>query len=265
MSKRLTVRSRAVITIVAVVLLFGTFAVSAVVFSEHIGPLIAQGAGFSVVVAALLWFFLARPAVKPLAQLAEVCDRLAVGDLTATMQASSDDEAGRALAAAERMKSALAGLVGELNHMSAEHDKGDIDVQVDAEKFHGGYRTMAQGVHGMVNNHISVKKKAMAVVKAIGEGDFDAPLEAFPGKKAFINETIEELRNTLKALIGELNHMSTEHDKGDIDVQIDAAKFQGGYRSMAQGVNDMVATPRRDHQGDAGHHRVRTGRLQRPA
>ena len=98
MGKRLTVRNRAVITIVAVVLLFGTFAVSAVVFSEHLGPLIGQGAGFSVIVAALLWYFLARPAVRPLAQLAEVCDQLAVGDLSFTLDSSSDDEAGRALA-----------------------------------------------------------------------------------------------------------------------------------------------------------------------
>ncbi len=34
----------------------------------------------------------------------------------------------------------------------------------------------------------------MACVKAFGEGDFNAPLEPFPGKKAFINETIETLR-----------------------------------------------------------------------
>jgi methyl-accepting chemotaxis protein len=51
----------------------------------------------------------------------------------------------------------------------------------------------------MVAGHIAVKKKAMACVKIFGEGDFDAPLEQFPGKKAFINDTIETLRVNLRA------------------------------------------------------------------
>jgi methyl-accepting chemotaxis protein len=134
----------------------------------------------------------------------------------------------------------LQNLTTEIGRMSGEHDKGDIDARIDVEKFSGAFKELAQGVNDMVAGHISVKKKAMAVVKAIGEGDFDAPLETFPGKKVFINETIETLRANLKSLIDEMNHMSTEHDKGDIDVQIDADKFSGGYRTMAQGVNNMV-------------------------
>ncbi len=53
---------------------------------------------------------------------------------------------------------------------------------------------MAQGVNDMVAGHIQVKKKAMACVAEFGKGNFKAPLEQFPGKKAFINETIEQMR-----------------------------------------------------------------------
>ena len=77
----------------------------------------------------------------------------------------------------------------------------DIDVVIDADRFHGSYATVAQGINDMVNGHITVKRKAMAVVKAFGEGDFDAPMEQLPGKKAFINDTIEQVRTNLKALI----------------------------------------------------------------
>src|SRR5664280_2113946 len=104
MGNRLTVRNRAVITIVAVVALFAAFGLSAVRWSDHIGPMAVEGAGFSVVLAALLWYFLARPAVEPLAELAQVCDKLAGGDLTFALQAGGDDEAGRALTALGRMK-----------------------------------------------------------------------------------------------------------------------------------------------------------------
>ena len=141
----------------------------------------------------------------------------------------------------EQLRANLKGLVGEMNRMSREHDLGDIDVSIPADKFDGEFKTMAQGINGMVAGHITVKKKAMACVGELGRGNFDAPLEKFPGKKVFINNTIEQLRANLKGLIAEMNRMSSEHDKGDIDVYIPADKFEGEYKTMAQGINGMVS------------------------
>jgi len=129
----------------------------------------------------------------------------------------------------------------EMNRMSKEHDAGDIDVKIDSDAFQGDFRSMAQGINDMVAGHIAVKKKAMACVAEFGRGNFDAPLDKFPGKKAFINDTIEQVRGNLKGLIAEMNLMSKEHDAGDIDVKIDTDQFQGDFRSMAQGINAMVA------------------------
>ena len=128
-----------------------------------------------------------------------------------------------------------------VEHMAGEHDKGDIDVRIEPEKFRGAFKEMAQGVNGMVAGHIQVKKKAMACIAEFGKGNFDAPLEKFPGKKAFINDTIELLRGNIRTFLVEMNRMSDEHNKGDIDVAIPVEKFEGAYRVMAQGVNDMVA------------------------
>lgn len=135
----------------------------------------------------------------------------------------------------------LGGLIAEMHRMSDEHNKGDIDVVMPADKFEGAYRLMAQGVNDMVAGHITVKKKAMSCVAEFSKGNFEAHLEKFPGKKAFINQIIERLRGNLKTFIAEMSRMSEEHNKGDIDVVMPAGKFEGDYRTMAQGVNDMVA------------------------
>ncbi|SFV13689.1 methyl-accepting chemotaxis protein, partial [Methylobacterium sp. 174MFSha1.1] len=63
-----------------------------------------------------------------------------------------------------------------IGRMSAEHNKGDIDVLIPVDRFKGDFAAMARDVNGLVTSHIAVKKKAMACVKAFGEGDFDAPL-----------------------------------------------------------------------------------------
>ncbi|WP_294236072.1 methyl-accepting chemotaxis protein [uncultured Sphingomonas sp.] len=128
-----------------------------------------------------------------------------------------------------------------LAHMSSEHERGDIDVALPVEEFQGDLAVAARTVNDLVASHIAVKKLAMACIKSLGDGDFEAPLQQLPGKKAFINDTIEQLRGNLKGLIAEMNRMSAEHDKGDIDVFVPADRFQGDFGRMAEGINAMVA------------------------
>ena len=142
--------------------------------------------------------------------------------------------------ALERLRANFKLLVEEMNHMSEEHIKGDIDVIIPADRFDGVYKTVARGVNEMVMGHIAVKKKAMGCVDEFSKGNFDAPLEQFPGKKAFINETIERLRGNIQRFIAEMHRMSNEHTQGDIDVTIPLDRFEGAFRSMASGVNEMV-------------------------
>ncbi|MFT3931887.1 MAG: methyl-accepting chemotaxis protein [Spongiibacteraceae bacterium] len=166
---------------------------------------------------------------------------LANGDLSVADENKSEGVFGQLQTEVGKLRTNLRGLLAEMNHMSREHDAGDIDVTIDADKFQNDFRTMAQGINTMVAGHISVKKKAMACIAEFGRGNFAAPLEQFPGKKAFINDTIEQVRGNLQGLIAEMDHMSHEHDAGDIDVTIDADKFQNDFRTMAQGINTMVA------------------------
>jgi methyl-accepting chemotaxis protein len=179
--------------------------------------------------------------VQPFKVTADYVDRIAKGTIPEKI---TEDYSGDFNTIKNNLNTcidALNGLVQGMAHMSAQHDLGDIDAKIDENLFQGSYQTMAKGVNGMVAGHIALENKAMATVKAFGEGNFDAPLEKFPGKKACINDTIELVRSNLKGFIADMAHMSREHDAGDIDVVMNADKFQGDFGTMAKGVNDMVA------------------------
>jgi methyl-accepting chemotaxis protein len=204
----------------------------------------SDAAGLLGAVAALcgaLAFWAVRSVSTPLGQALIAAEQISQGRLDIVVPAGGGDETGRLLRALGSSVQALVRMNNELKRMSAAHDAGDIDVDIDTEILIGDFRAMGQGVNGMVAGHIAVKKKAMACVAEFGRGNFEAQLDKFPGKKAFINDTIEQMRRNLVGLIAELNHMSREHDAGDIDVVIDAARFEGDFRTMAQGVNQMVA------------------------
>jgi len=100
--------------------------------------------------------------------------------------------------ATNKLMDTLQQLIGEMNQMAAEHEKGDIDVVIGVDHFQGDFRRMAQGVNDMVGAHIAVKKMAMNVVREFGEGNYEAPIEQLPGKKAFINGIIEQVRGRLR-------------------------------------------------------------------
>ncbi|MDE2121393.1 MAG: hypothetical protein KGJ64_11925, partial [Betaproteobacteria bacterium] len=140
----------------------------------------------------------------------------------------------------ESLRDNLRGLIEAMNHMSAEHDKGDIDVFIDTTRFGGAFGAMAGGINGMVAGHIAVKKKAMACVDAFAHGDFNAELERFPGKKAFINDTIETLRGNLKGLIAELQRLIAASAAGQLSERARAGEFKGDFGALIAGINRML-------------------------
>ena len=170
---------------------------------------------------------------------AHASERIAAGDLQLEVKpASEKDILARSM---QSVVDTLGRLVEEMTRMSSAHDEGDIDAFIDATKFRGAYSNVATGLNKMVAGHIAVKKKAMACIAEFARGNFEAPLERFPGKKAFINENIEQLRTNLKTLIADMNAMSSAHDAGDIDAAIDTRKFRGAFEEVAAGINNMVS------------------------
>jgi methyl-accepting chemotaxis protein len=191
-------------------------------------------------------FYLIKAITKPIDTVYNYLNRMSVGDIGFEIENTRKDEISKILDAAQLMQRTLKNIISEMDHMSAEHERGDIDVFIDTGKFHGAYETMALGINKMVADHITVKKKAIACVKAFGEGDFEAPLEQFPGKKAFVNETIEQVRTHLKLLIEDAYLLAAQAQEGNLSIRADANRHQGDFRKIIAGINftlDAIVVP----------------------
>ncbi|PKN48662.1 MAG: methyl-accepting chemotaxis protein, partial [Deltaproteobacteria bacterium HGW-Deltaproteobacteria-16] len=178
--------------------------------------------------------------IRPLNVAANYVDRISKGDIPARITDHYNGDFNTIKNNLNTCIDALNGLIEEMHNMSAQHDAGDIDVKVDESRFQNAYQTMAKGVNEMVSGHIAVKRMAMTCVKAFGEGDFDAPLEQFPGKKAFINDTVEQVRSNLKALIVDATMLSEAAIEGHLTTRADASKHHGDFRKIVEGVNQTL-------------------------
>ncbi|MGC4048720.1 MAG: methyl-accepting chemotaxis protein [Paludibaculum sp.] len=136
--------------------------------------------------------------------------------------------------------------IAGMKQMSAEHLKGNTDVQIPEDQFSGVYREMAHGVNEMVKGHITVAQKATACVAEFGKGNFEAALERFPGSQSAINITIEEVRGNLKRLMVDVERLADAGANLRLDVRADASVHRGDFRKIITGFNstlDAIVTP----------------------
>lgn len=72
----------------------------------------------------------------------------------------------------------------------------------------------------------------MKVVKAFGEGNFEVPLEAFPGDVAKINQTVEQVRTILKNLISDAEMLSAEAINGNLSVGLINQNIRATFKRL---------------------------------
>jgi methyl-accepting chemotaxis protein len=183
---------------------------------------------------------IARIISRPINRMVAVATRISEGHLDSTFDNHLHDETGRLEQALSQINTVLHSLIADMNHMSRQHDMGEIDTIVPEEKFAGAYREMAKGINMMVRGHIGVKMKAMSCVSEFAKGNFDAKLELFPGKKRIINETIEDLRKNLKAVNQEIAELVKASISGKLDSRANGMSFQGDWKELIIGLNQLL-------------------------
>ena len=99
---------------------------------------------------------------------------------------------------------------------------------------------MAEGVNGIVAEHVGVEQKVIACVAEFGNGNFDAELEAFPGQQGFINKTVEEVRRNLKDFETELGKLIRAASEGELNQRAEVGKFVGEWHELTSGVNTLM-------------------------
>lgn len=233
--------------------------------------------GFGLIL--LIMYFIIKKMLEPINDMTNAARKIAIGDIDFDIEIKTEDEIGELTKAFIDMKeniktkaeyakqisngkvlfdleiksnkdvlgnsmksvvNTIRSLIYEMENMSKAHELGDIDIVLDSNKFEGAYNKMANGINKMVNDHIKVKKKAMDCVKEFGRGNFDAKLEVFPGKKAFINQSVEELRSNLKNINAEILTLVNFSKEGQLHKRADFNKFQGDWKYMINSLNGLL-------------------------
>ncbi|MCG8482958.1 MAG: methyl-accepting chemotaxis protein [Clostridia bacterium] len=169
---------------------------------------------------------------------AQVLEEIAEGTLDSNIQIlSEEDVVGNSI---DQVSHTLNALINEMNHISEQHELGDLHATLDTEHFEGSYKKMAEGINNMIKGHAEVIEKSMACVSEFVQGNFDAELEEFTGKKATINKTIELLRNNLKDVNEEINTLISSAIQGRLNQRVDVSNFNGDWKDLMVELNKLL-------------------------
>ena len=181
--------------------------------------------------------------------LLEGFNKIRQGDLSTVISINGRDEIAALGKVSNGVIATLQGFSQEQSLMADQHNKyGIISHKMNETKFQGAFRDMAKAVNDMVQAHIHVKMRMVELIKQYSNGEFDHDIEHLPGEKRVVSEAVQETKKILQFNATELRKfmdeqalMADKHNNhGIISHKINEALFEGAFREMAKGVNDMV-------------------------
>lgn len=195
----------------------------------------------AVLMGAALAFITVRAITHPIADMVTAAKQLADGNLDmGNLRQRSTDEIGMLTGSVQNAARVIGDLVDELHKMSDAHDKGETDAKIPAEMFSGSYREVAVRVNAMIEGYLKNINDMCKVLDEFGRGNFSAPYDQLPGKKAVLNNVVEQLRSDLQDINAEISTLAHAALDGNLSVRAADHNFHGGWKRIMNGLNSLM-------------------------
>ncbi|WP_372390733.1 methyl-accepting chemotaxis protein [Xanthomonas sp. NCPPB 3582] len=200
----------------------------------------------STIVALLLGasiaFLLTRSVVLPLRQSLRLAERINEGDLRSQNTPTANDESGQLLRAMQQMQHRLQDVISAQRTMASRHDAGEISYRTDAQRFPGEYGHMVQDTNALVHAHVQTQLRMTEVMGRYAVGDLTPEIEHYPGEKAAITTTMQQVRQNLRAINAQIHALTQAACAGDFALRGQPEHFEHDFRLMVENLNTMMAT-----------------------
>ncbi len=172
---------------------------------------------------------------------AKNAQRIAKGDLDMTIELKSDkDVLGKSM---EDIIESLRNLVAESANLTEAAIKGDLKVRGDASKFEGGYKSIVDGVNDTLDAIVNPLDVAMEFLAALESGEAKGLIpdaDQYLGYYGVLVEKLNGVVSVLLSMLGEIDKVTVESIKGNLEYRADPSKLKGGYAGIVSGVNDIL-------------------------
>ena len=132
-------------------------------------------------------------------------------------------------------------LVADANMLAQAAVDGKLATRADAGKHQGDYRRIVEGVNSTLDSVIGPLNVAANYVDRISKGDIPPKItETYNGDFNVIKNNLNDCIEKINALVADANMLAQAAVDGKLATRADAAKHQGDYRRIVEGVNNTL-------------------------
>jgi len=177
---------------------------------------------------------------RPLVALSKDMGDVADGKLTARMQTKSNDEIGQLNVSLLKVVSIVRELIDDINLMIGEREKGDTDYLIDAAKYNGDYRILAENILKLIKTSSDENLMLLDILNEFNNGNFHLEIPKQPGKKIVINQRVDQMKSNMQNLSSEIVQLTKQAIDGNLSARAVSSQFNGDWQNIINGLNELL-------------------------
>jgi methyl-accepting chemotaxis protein len=136
---------------------------------------------------------------------------------------------------------AIKALVADGNMLAEAADAGVLTTRADATQHLGEYRKVVEGLNATLDAIVTPLNMAANNLDSIARGDIpDRITEHYRGDFNNIKDNLNTCIESIHALVGDVQMLSSAANEGRVSVRADASAHQGDFRKIVEGVNETL-------------------------
>jgi methyl-accepting chemotaxis protein len=179
--------------------------------------------------------------IGPLNVAAEYVDRIAKGDIPNKITDNYNGDFNEIKNNLNVCIDAVNSLVFDANLLSKAAIEGKLATRADASKHQGDFKKIVQGVNETLDSVIGPLNVAAEYVDRIAKGDLPNKItDNYNGDFNEIKNNLNVCIDAVNALVSDASLLTKAAVEGKLATRADAAKHQGDFKKIVQGVNETL-------------------------
>ncbi len=167
--------------------------------------------------------------------------QVASGNFDVKLRVNERNEIGELSNSIANMVDIFNNLIYDIDNETTALENGDIDAKINIENYSGNYKKVAEGINNTIETLVNDTVNAVNCMIQYGEGNFDAKIERFKGKKAFIHEALDTVSENLKNVDNDITFLINSAEEGKLSVNLPSDNYKGGWKEMVEGLNRLLS------------------------
>ncbi len=179
--------------------------------------------------------------VRPLNVAAEYVDRISKGDIPNRITDQYQGDFNEIKNNLNMCIDAVNALVADAGMLADAAVDGKLSARADGSKHEGDFRKIVQGVNNTLDSVTGPLNMAAKYVDDISKGNIPARItENYRGDFNAIKNNLNTCIDAVNALVADAGMLAKAAVEGKLATRADAAKHQGDFRKIVQGVNETL-------------------------